>query len=331
MTPVAQIMVRFKRRQFLAGVAGLVGAPMAGAQGPRKPAVLGVIASLALTEAEVLQNMQPFLLGMRERGYVQGVDFVLEMRMSGGDTRRFPALVDELLALKPDVLMALEATAKAMVAKTTTIPIVLLMSVDPVAAGLVKSLARPGTNVTGMSALIDAMVAKNIELLLELVPKASRIAMLSDPSWSARESNVQQAQRVAAAKGVMLTNVYVKDATELQQAFMQFEKRPPDGLFIHYGGQTVALREPIAQGIRRLHLPSVGAGPGCVLIYGADRVSMAHEAADFVDRILKGAKPADLPVRQATRYVLRVNMKIAREIGVKIPQSILMRADEVIE
>jgi len=329
MTPVAQRMVRFKRRQFLAGVAGLVGAPMVRAQGRRKPAVLGVIAVLALTEAEALQNMQPFLLGMRERGYVQGVDFVLAMRMSGGDTRRFPALVDELLALKPDVMLALEASAKAIVAKTTTIPVVLLMSVDPVAAGLVKSLARPGTNVTGMSIQGDLLVAKNIELLLELVPKASRIAMLSDPTWSSVP--VQQAQQAATAKGVILTNVYVKDATELQQAFMQFEKHRPDGLVIHYAGQTVALRDPIEEGVRRLRLPMVGGLQGCVLYYGADRVSMAHEAADFVDRILKGAKPADLPVRQASRYVLTVNMKIAREIGVKVPQSILVRADEVIE
>ena len=329
MTPVAQRMVGFKRRQLLAGLAGLVGTPMIRAQVRRKPAVLGVMAVLALTEAEAMQNMQPFLLGMRERGYVQGVDFVLEMRMSGGDTRRFPALVDELLALKPDVLLALEATAKVMVAKTTTIPIVLLMSVDPVAAGLVKSLARPGTNVTGMSMQGDLTIAKNIELLLELVPKASRIAMLSDPTWTAVP--VQQAQRAAAAKSLILTNVYVKDATELQQAFMQFEKRRPDGLVIHYAGQTVALREPIEEGVRRLRLPMVGGGQGCVVSYGADVASMTHEAADFVDRILKGAKPADLPVRQATRYVLTVNMKIAREIGVKIPQSILVRADEVIE
>ena len=329
MTPVAQRMVRFKRRQFLAGVAGLVGAPMARAQGRRRPAVIGLIAVLAPTEAGALQNMKPFLLGMRERGYVQGVDFVLEMRMSGGDTRRFPALVDELLALKPDVLLAVEATAKAMVAKTTTIPIVLYMSVDPVAAGLVKSLARPGTNVTGMSLQGDLMVAKNIELLLELVPKASRITMLSDPTWTSVP--VRQAQRAAAAKGVMLTNVYVKDATELQQAFMQFEKHRPDGLVMHYAGQTVALREPIEEGVRRLRLPMVGGLQGCVISYGADPVSMIHEAADFVDRILKGAKSADLPVRQANRFVLTVNMKIAGEIGVKVPQSILVRADKVIE
>jgi putative ABC transport system substrate-binding protein len=329
MTSVAQGRVRFKRRQFLAGVAGLVGAPLAHAQGRRKPAVIGVIAVLALTEAEALQNMQPFLLGMREHGYVQGVDFVLELRMSGGDTRRFPALVDELLALRPDVLLAVESTAKVMVAKTTTIPIVLLVSVDPVAARLVKSLARPGTNVTGMSLQGDLLVAKNIELLLELVPKASRIAMLSDPTWDAVP--VQQAKRAAAVKGVILTNVYVKDTTDLQHAFMQFEKRRPDGLVIHYAGQTVALRDPIEEGVRRLHLPMVGGTQGCVITYGVDPVSMVHEAADFVDRILKGAKPADLPVRQATKYVLSVNMKIAREIGVKVPQSILMRADEVIE
>jgi putative ABC transport system substrate-binding protein len=251
------------------------------------------------------------------------------MRMSGGDTRRFPALADELLALKPDILLAIEGTAKVIVAKTTTIPIVLLMSIDPVAAGLVKSLARPGTNVTGMSMQGDLTVAKNIELLLELVPKASRIAMLSDPTWTAVP--VQQAQRAAAVKGVILTNVYVKDASALQRAFMQFEKRRPDGLVIHPAGQTVALRDPIEKGVRRLRLPMVGGDRGCVLNYSADRVSMGREAADFVDQILKGAKPADLPVRQATRYVLTVNMKIAREIGVKVPQSILMRADEVIE
>lgn len=325
-------MKEIRRRQFIGALAGLIGSTMVRAQAQRKPAVIGLLSVLARSEAEALQGMQPFLAGMRERGYVQGEHFILEIRVSGGDARRFPVLADELIALKPDVLLGVETTALVMAAKTKTIPIVLYSSIDPVAAGLVKSLARPGTNVTGMSGQFDELIAKHVELLLDLVPKASRIAMISDPFWAARESYERYAHRAASAKSLSLSITYVKDAGDVQQAFVQFEKSRPDGLLVASTGLTWALMEPIHEGARRLRLPAVGyAIRGGLISYGVNIFANLREAADFVDRILKGARPEDLPVRQAIKYELVVNMKTAREIGLTIPQSILVRADQVIE
>jgi len=310
----------------------LVCAPTTRAQTQRKPAVIGLLSVLARSDAEALLGMRPFIDGMRERGYVQGEHYVLEIRVSGGDARRFPALADELIALKPDVLLGVETSALVMAAKTKTIPIVLYNSIDPVAVGLVKSLARPGTNVTGMSGQYDELIAKHVELLLELVPKASRISMISDPFWSARESYERYAHRAAEAKGLSLAVIHVKDASEVKQAFVHFEQRRPDGLLVANTGLTWALMETIHEGARRLRLPAVGyAIRGGLIQYGVNVFANLRLAADFVDRILKGAKPADLPVRQAIKYELIVNMKTAREIGLKIPQSILLRADQVIE
>lgn len=322
----------FQRRRFLGAVVGLIGAPMVHAQTQRKPARIGLLSVLARSDSEAMQGMRPFLTGMRERGYVLGEHFLLDIRVSGGDARRFPVLADELIALNPDILLGVETTALVMAAKTKTIPIVLYSSIDPVASGLVKSLARPGTNVTGFSGQFDELMAKHVELLLEFVPKASRIAMISDPFWSARESYERHAQRAVSAKGLGLSIIHVKDAGDVQQAFVQFEKSRPDGLLVAATGLTWALMESIHEGARRLRLPAIGyAIRGGLISYGVNIFTNLYETADFVDRILKGAKPADLPVRQATKYELVVNSKTAREIGLKIPQSILVRADQVIE
>ncbi|MGQ0511871.1 MAG: ABC transporter substrate-binding protein [Betaproteobacteria bacterium] len=330
--PIAQRKCRIRRRHFLLATAGLIAAGIAHAQPQRKPVRIGLLSTLARSEAEALQGMKPFIDGMRERGYLHGEHFVLDIRISGGDARRFPALAEELVALRPTVLLGVETAALAMAARTKTIPIVLYSSIDPVVSGLVKSLARPGTNVTGLSGQFDALTAKHIELLLEFAPKASRIAMLGDPFWSARQSYEQYAQTAAAARGLSLTIIHVKDAGDVQQAFMQFEKLRPDGLLVAVTGLTWALRDAIHEGTGRLRLPAIGyATPGGLVSYGPNIAANLYETADFVDRILKGAKPEDLPVRQATKYELIVNMKTARAIDLKVPQSILLRADRVIE
>jgi putative ABC transport system substrate-binding protein len=301
------------------------------AQPLRKPARIGLL-SVSRSEAEAVQTLKPFIDGMRDRGYVLGKDFVFEIRVSSADARRYPALAEELIALRPDVFIAFETNGRVLAAKTRDIPIVLLISIDPVAAGLVQSLARPGTNVTGMSGQGDMLTAKDVELLAELLPKASRIAMLIDPLLSNRASYERYAQSAAAAKGLSLTIIHVQDAGDVQQAFMQFEKRRPDALLVNGGGRTWTLKETIRDGVGRLRLPTIGLQPfGSLLTYGVNNAAAWYEAAEFVDRILKGAKPADLPVRQATKFELLVNLKIAREIGLTIPQSILLRADQVIE
>ena len=325
-------MRRSRRRWFLASLAVFLVVHSVRAQTQRKPARIGFI-SAGGSAASALKNLQPFRDGMRERGYVLDDHYVLDIRVSRGDTRRFPALAEELIALGPDVLLAFEASALAMAAKTKTIPIVLLSSRDPVAAGLVKSLARPGTNVTGMSGQWGELLAKQVELLHELVPRATRIALLSDPSWTGRESNERIAQRAATTLGMEITFVYVQDAGELQLAFAQLERHRIDGLIVlGVGPLASTLLDSLADGIRRLHLPTIGApSAGGLVSYNQDAVNSIRETADFVDRILRGAKPHELPVRQSNRYLLDVNKKLAREMNAVIPQSILLRADSVID
>lgn len=281
--------------------------------------------------------IKALLAGMRERGYTLGDNLVLDVRYGEGDPKRFPALADELIALKPDVLLGLETVARVMAAKTKTIPIVLASSIDPVAAGLVESLARPGTNVTGFVDLWGELMAKHVELILEAAPKASRIGVLSDPTWSARAQFEQYARTAASAKKLSLTLMPVAGAVEIQQAFDAFAKNRIDILVISSTVPIFTHRRVILENIKRLRIPSIWGitqsveDSGVLLSYGPDLLENLKQCADFVDRILKGAHPRDLPVRQTAKFDFVVNLKIAREIGVKIPQSMLLRADRVIE
>lgn len=321
---------RIRRRHLLAAIVGLIGAGAVQAQLPRKPVRIGLL-SVSRSEAEALETLKPFIEGMRDRGYVLGEQFVFDIRVSGGDPRRFPELADELIATRPDLFVAFETNGKVLAARTRDIPIVLLNSIDPVAAGLVKSLARPGTNVTGMSGQADVLMSKQVELLTELLPQASRVAMLIDPLWSNRERLQEVARAAASAKGLDLAVIDVQDAGDVKRVFTRFERTRPDGMLVSAGGRTWALREEIREGVRRLRLPTVGHPAfGSVLSYRISDSAAWYEAAEIVVRILKGARPQDLPVRQATKIELVVNMKTAREIGVTIPQRILLRADQVV-
>jgi len=290
----------------------------------------------SVTPAEARVRVEAFVAGMRERGYVRDEHYLLDIRYGENDARRFPALADELLALKPDVLLGVETNSRVMVAKTSSIPIVLTTSIDPVAAGLVKSLARPGTNVTGFVDLYDQLIAKHVELLLEIVPKASRFALLNDPLWSAHESYEQHARAAAASRNLDMTVVPLTDAKALQQSFAILQKKRVNGLVIGVGGKTNSLRNEIIEGARWLRVPTISgrayfAWNGGLVSYGPNPVENSRQAAEFVDRIIKGAKAADMPVRQTTTFELVVNQKAAHEIGITIPKSILLRADRVIE
>jgi putative ABC transport system substrate-binding protein len=290
------------------------------------------------SEANAKPFVQAFLAGLRDRGHVVGQNLDVDMRYADGDPGRFPALADELIALKPDVLVGLEHSARAMKAKTSTIPIVLPGSADPVAAGLVKSLARPGTNITGLAYLSDQLIAKHVELLTELVPKMSRVALLNDASVYAelRERYELAARTAATAKGLTLVVVEARDSQSLREAFATLEKDRPDGIVVPTTPVLFNLRREIIDGARRLRLSAITGLPaiaegGLLLSYGANFLESYRYAASYVDRILKGAKPAELPVEQISKFELVLNMKTAREIDLAIPQSILLRADRVIE
>lgn len=318
--------------------AGALGLPFASfAQQPKKPWRVGFFLSGSRRTGGA--NEEAFLTGMKERGYEVGRNLVVDTRYAEGDVARYPAIADELIALGPDVLVV-SSTGNAIVVKrkTTTIPIVLGSVGDPVGDGLAQSLARPGGNVTGNSLQIFELGAKQIESIVELLPRMRRVALLSDLAQvkSARERYEKIANTAAATKGLSLEVHSVDSPETVRQAFRALEKRRADALLISPSPAFNVLRPEICQSAARIRLPLVGFSEewpqdGALMSFSPSWVEAYRRAAYFVDRILKGARPADLPIEQPTKFSLVINAKAAKALGVRIPQSILIRADRVIE
>jgi putative tryptophan/tyrosine transport system substrate-binding protein len=298
----------------------------------------------ATNEAAVKETGGAFLAGLRDFAYVPGKNLVVDVRHARSDYSRMPALAEELIALKPDVLVGIESVAVVIRSKTTTIPIVVIAGPDPVAAGLVQSASRPGTNVTGNAFRQDELIVKQMELLAEVVPGMSHIAFLNrglsphEPFiGGVLERYDEFAKKAAAERNLRLTVVAASDAAGLQRAFATLERARPQGLVVASGGFTYQYRQDIIDSARRLRVPTIAAFPpgwleaGGLLDYGPNYVKYYRYAATFVDRILKGGKPADIPIEYPSVFELGLNLKTAREIGVTIPRSIIVRADRVIE
>ena len=282
-----------------------------------------------------------FVEGLRDLGYVAGRNIILEMRYARGDNSRLAALADELIALKPDVVIGIESVAVTMRKKTQTLPIVLIAAPDPVAAGLVRSLARSGTNVTGLAYRLDELIAKHVELLSEISPRMSRIALLDyaaaagDPGHPGVMRNEQYARKAAHARGLELTVVRVRDIGTLHEAGSELARIQPGGVVVAASAATYRLRREIVRELARSRLPSVSSLPwadaGGLLAYGPDWPKSYRYAATFVDRILRGANPADLPLEHPESFEVVLNMKAAAEMGVAIPSSISLRANRIIQ
>ena len=278
-----------------------------------------------------------FLDALRELGFERGRNLVYDVRHCDGDPARLPALIGELIAQKPDVLTGIEQVAQAMRAQTAVIPIVLTTSSDPIAAGLAKTLAQPGGNVTGIAALYELLAAKHVELFTELLPKMKSVAILLDPGVPA-STNIERHAREAAANKRLKAIVYrAGDRAGLAQMFTSIQRDRPDALVsasgsgIHFGE-----RQFIADSALRLRLPCSGvfaanAEAGSLFSYGASLHGMFRQAATHAARILKGANPANLPIEQPTRYEMVINGKTAKALKLAIPQSVLIRAERVIE
>ena len=298
----------------------------------RQPIVAGVYVA---SEAAVRFVHEAFLEGLRERGLVPGRDLVVEVRYADGVAARLPALVDEVIALRPAVLFGLEAVAVEMRRRTMATPIVMTTAIDPVAVGLIQSLRRPGTNVTGMANLINDLLAKQIEMLTHVVPGLARVALLSGPYAA---GYIAVAREAAAVKGIALSVAVVEDAKGLAPAFETLARDKSQALVVAPGGTMHQMTQAVALHARRARLPSISAlnaeswiGAGGMIAYGADLADSFRKAAGYVDRILRGADPAELPVEQSSRFTFWVNLKTAREIGVTVPPAILVRADKLIE
>jgi putative ABC transport system substrate-binding protein len=281
---------------------------------------------------------ESFKNALRELGYVEGRNLTIECRDAGGRYDRLPAAAAELVGLKVDVIVApSHPNAFAAKAATATIPIVMLASGEPVAAGLVASLARPGGNVTGLSYYATELSAKRLELLKDVAPRVARVAVMDNPMAAYLNFPfLRDTERAAQVLGLQLHVIRVGEANELERAFAVAEKEGAGALFVLPDLMFSTQARQIADLAIRHRWPTMAWGKwfayeGGLMAYATDYTALGRRAAVFVDQILRGAKPADLPVEQPTKFELVINMKTAKALGLTIPPSVLARADEVIE
>jgi putative tryptophan/tyrosine transport system substrate-binding protein len=278
-------------------------------------------------------------LALRELGYIEGQNIAIEYRYAEGKNDRHPKLAAELVRLKVDLIVVAGGvgTIRTLMNATKTIPIVMTGGADPVEAGLIESLARPGGNVTGLTTLSRELGGKRLELLKEAVPKLAHVAVLYDPTTQAGVLQVKEVLPVAArALKLTLRSWEVRDEDGFDKVFAALSKQRPDGLYVPASGALMrANQKRIVAFALKSRLPSIyylreSVDAGGLMSYGADLADSYRRVATYVDKILKGAKPADLPVEQPTKFELVINLKTAKQIGLVIPPNILARADRVI-
>jgi putative ABC transport system substrate-binding protein len=325
------------RRRFLGTLAGgLLAAPLAAeAQPAGKVTRIGVLEPTSM--ASNAANLDAFRQGLRELGYVEGQNFVVEYRSADGRSERFPDLAAELVRLKVDVILT-RGTPAVLAAKnaTRTIPVVMAASGDPVLSGVVASLARLGGNVTGLSAIVGEISGKRLELLREVIPGVSRIVGLFNMSNPIDALQWKETEIAASSLRVQLQLLDVRKPGDYGRAFDAATKQRAGALVVGLDALTWANRRSIVDLAAKNRLPAIyGArefvDAGGLIGYGVSYPHLYHRAASFVDKILKGAKPADLPVEQPTKFELVINLKTAKTLGLTIPQLLLQRADEVIQ
>jgi putative ABC transport system substrate-binding protein len=320
---------------FLAAVALLAPPLAAGAQPPPKIPRIGYLG--AFTPSAGAPLLEAFRQGLRELGYVEGQNIFIDYRWAEGKPDRLPALAAELIDLKVDVIVTQSNAAVAALQQATrTIPIVVAGMGDPIASGFVASLARPGGNITGFSNQGEEFAAKWLELHREAVPKISRVAVLAVSQTASHRTYWAEIQAAAKALKVTPQRVEVAGPDEIEQAFASLSKGRPQGLIALPHAVTIERRTQIVGLAAKNRLPSMYpfslfVGAGGLMSYGANLADLHRRAATYVDKILKGAKPADLPVQQPTRFELVLNMKTAKSLGIKFPPSIMVRAEQVIQ
>ncbi len=277
-----------------------------------------------------------FFQGLRDLGYVEGRNIAILRRSADGQHRRLPKMAADLVRRKVDVIVCTGAAAPVAMRASRTVPIVVAVAGDYVALGWAESLRRPGGHVTGMSTLAQGLVGKQLELLKETVPGLSRVAIVGVDHHRGHAEQVRQAKQAAAILGLGLVVIHVEGAADLPSAFRRMRSEGVDGFVVLRHGFLLRLRGQIAVLARKAGLPTLfghrrEAQAGGLMAYGADTKALWRGAAAYVDKILKGANPAELPISQATKFNLTVNLKTAKALGITFPPSILLRADRVIE
>ncbi len=326
------------RRAFLSTVAGaLLAAPLAAeGQQARKGFRIGYLISGPSLPQDPLPRV--FVPAMRDLGYVEGDNLVIEIRRADNKPERLPALAAELVRLNVDVIVTRgDGEVRAAKQATSTIPIVMAPSGDPVRAGYVASLARPGGNVTGLSWVSPDLSAKLLEVLKDTVPNLSRIAVLWNAANPMKVLDFNETQRAAQTLALTVYSIEMKAPSDLEAAFAAITRTRPDALLMLVDEVLALGMYPrIADFAVKQRLPSIIGEPryaaaGGLMAYGPSVVDILRRAASYVDKILKGAKPADLPVERPTKFELVINLKTAKALGLTIPPSLLARADQVIE
>jgi putative ABC transport system substrate-binding protein len=327
-----------KRRDFIAFLGGAAAAwPLAvRAQGPERVRLICMLNALGSDDPEAQARIAVFEQTLQQLGWVVGRNLKIEIRQIGGDVDRLRSYVAELVALTPDVIFTIGSVAVGPLQQATrTIPIVFVNAPDPVGAGFVQSMAHPGGNITGFSNFEYSMSGKWIELLKQIAPNVTRALVLRDPTSAAGIGQFAAVRSVAQSLGVELTPVNVRDTDDIERNVAAFARSGNGGMIVTSGG-TGARRKLIIGLASRHKLPSVYpyryyAVDGGLVTYGPNTLDPVRRAAGYVDRILKGEKPADMPVQAPTKYELIINLKTASKLGLTIPQSLIATADEVIE
>ena len=324
-----------RRRAFITLLAGTAVLPVSafGQQRPANAARIGILTRK--TDASVTNQISAFRQGLQDLGWIEGKNVTIEHRDAGGEVIRLAPLAAELVARNVDVIVTVDTPpTQAAEQATSTIPIVIAVSADPVGAGLVKSLSHPGGNATGLSLLAPETDQKTLEVLKETLPGTKRVAMIFDPNNRGMMLRLKAVEVAAAKLSLELQSIAAPGANELTLALVAMER--PDAVFV-LSPIYAAYQKEIAEFATKTRVPllvdtsGLAGEPGALLSYGADITSLFRRAATFVDKILRGAKPADLPVEQPAKFDLVINLRTAKALGLNVPPTILLRADKVIE
>jgi ABC-type uncharacterized transport system substrate-binding protein len=328
-----------KRREFITLLGGAAAAwPLAArAQQPEPMRRIGVFMSLAADDKQAQARLAAFLQGLQELGWTDGRNLRIDIRWGAGDAERNRRHAAELVALAPDVILASGGSVVGILLQaTSTVPIVFTQTPDPVGAGFVESLARPGGNATGFSIFDYSLGGKWLELLKEVAPRVTRVAVIRDPATPQGIGQFSALQSLAPSLSLEVIPLNARDAGDVERAIAAVHRNPNSGLIVTGSNLAIIHCELIVTLAARYKLPAVYplgffVTAGGLISYGPDGIDPHRRAAAYVDRILKGEKPADLPVQAPTKYELVINLKTAKAIGLDVPTTVLARADEVIE
>jgi putative ABC transport system substrate-binding protein len=326
-----------RRRDFAAAVAAAAWPLGVHAQQSERTKLIGVLISLAEDDTQAQARLRAFVAGLQQLGWIDGRNVRIEVRWGSGQADRMRKHAHELVALAPDVIFASGGSSMApLLEATRTVPIVFAQVTDPVGAGFVESLSRPGGNATGFASSDFAVSAKWLELLKQVAPRVTRALVIRDVALSVGIGQFAVLQSAAPSFGMELTPAGMRDAGEIERAVSAFARRPQGSLILTASALAYVHRDLIVGLAARYRLPSIYfhryfVAAGGLMSYGVDSNDMHRLAAGYVDRILKGAKPADLPVQAPTAFDFAINLKTAKALGLTVPEALLVTANEIIE